>query len=371
MSRRSGLGIAAIGLAALTAVTLTACDSSSDSKNGSTSSTASSASETKVAEYPLGKPITVTSDNFVRAESDRQFDIGVKEGAFGKWNHFRELMPIDAQAVVRANRDTLYSNAIVDLDAGPVTVTMPDAGSRFMSLQAIDEDEYTPQVSYKPGKYTFDKDKVGTRYLMLGVRIFVDPNSPSDVDAVHKLQDQIGLEQSGGPGTFEIPQWDQASQDTTRAALITLAAGLPDTKNSFGPRGQVDQVRHLITAASAWGGNPEQDALYLNVTPPENNGQVNYKLHVKDVPVDGFWSVSRYNAQGYYDANAQNAYTVNGTTAEKNADGSVDIQLGGCDGQVANCLPIVPGWNYMVRLYRPHQSILDGTWTFPQAEPMR
>ncbi|MGW4531087.1 DUF1254 domain-containing protein [Nocardia sp. NPDC004340] len=315
--------------------------------------------------------MTVTADNFVRAESDRQFDIGVKEGAFGKWNHFRELMPIDAQAVVRANRDTLYSNVIVDLDAGPVTVTMPDAGSRFMSLQAIDEDEYTSHVSYTAGKYTFDKDKVGTRYVMLGIRTFVDPNNPADIDAVHKLQDQVGFEQSGGPGTFEIPQWDKASQDMVRNALLALASTMPDTKAAFGPRGQVDEVRHLINAASGWGGNPEKDALYVYGTPAENNGQVNYKLHVKDVPVDGFWSVSLYNAQGYYEANPQNSYTVNGTTAKKNPDGSVDIQFGGCDGQIPNCLPIMPGWNYMVRLYRPHQNILDGTWTFPQAEPIR
>ncbi|MFD7846972.1 hypothetical protein ACFV4K_29090 [Nocardia sp. NPDC059764] len=57
-----------------------------------------------------------------------------------------------------------------------------------------------------------------------------------------------------------------------------------------------------------------------------------------------------------------------GTAAEENADGSVDIRFGGCDGQIPNCLPIMPGWNCMVRLYRPYRNILDGTWTFPQAE---
>ena len=46
------------------------------------------------------------------------------------------------------------------------------------------------------------------------------------------------------------------------------------------------------------------------------------------------------------------------------------IQFGGCDGNAANCLPIVPGWNYMVRLYRPRAEILDGTWTFPVAQPV-
>jgi len=31
----------------------------------------------------------------------------------------------------------------------------------------------------------------------------------------------------------------------------------------------------------------------------------------------------------------------------------------------------MPGWNYLVRLYRPRQEILDGTWKFPQARPVR
>ncbi|MFC7429094.1 DUF1254 domain-containing protein [Nocardia tengchongensis] len=309
----------------------------------------------------------VTAENFARAESDREFAISVEEVGIGNFHHIREPMPIDHQTVVRANRDTLYSSAVFDLNAGPVSITLPDAGDRFMSMQIIDEDEYTPDVVYKAGTYTYDRDKVGTRYMIAAIRTFVDPNNPADVDAVHKLQDAVTIKQDN-KGTFEIPQWDKPSQDKVRDALITLASTLPDTKNAFGPRGQVDEVRHLITSASAWGGNPEKDALYLNVTPPENNGQVNYKVHVKDVPVDGFWSISVYNAQGYYDANPYNANSINNVTAKKNADGSFDIQFGGCDGQIPNCLPIEAGWNYMVRLYRPQQSILDGTWAFPQAQ---
>jgi hypothetical protein len=60
---------------------------------------------------------------------------------------------------------------------------------------------------------------------------------------------------------------------------------------------------------------------------------------------------------------------VNRITAKKSPDGSVTIQLGGCDGQIQNCLPITPGWNYTVRLFRPRAEILDGTWSFPLAQP--
>lgn len=70
---------------------------------------------------------------------------------------------------------------------------------------------------------------------------------------------------------------------------LVLASTLRETNHMFGARGQVDPVRRLIGAASAWGGNPENDATYLNVTPAKNDGATVYKLNVKDVPVDGFW----------------------------------------------------------------------------------
>jgi hypothetical protein len=64
-------------------------------------------------------------------------------------------------------------------------------------------------------------------------------------------------------------------------------------------------------------------------------------------------------------------YTLNNVTAKKSDDGSVEIQFGGCDGRVPNYLPIMAGWNYMVRLYRPRPEILDGSWKFPDAEPVQ
>ncbi|HYP71083.1 MAG TPA: carboxylesterase, partial [Variovorax sp.] len=57
-------------------------------------------------------------------------------------------------------------------------------------------------------------------------------------------------------------------------------------------------------------------------------------------------------------------------TAKKEGDGSIKIQFGGCEGQAVNCLPIVPGWNYTVRLYRPRAEVLSGAWQFPQPQPV-
>lgn len=244
------------------------------------------------------EPVKVTPDNFRRAESDMYFAHPVKDVGIGKFHHIREPMPIDKQSVIRANRDTLYSSAVFDLDAGAITVTLPDAGKRFMSMIVIDEDQYAPATVYSPGRFTYTKQDVGTRYVMLGIRTLVDPADPNDLKQVHALQDAIKIEQPGGPGKFEVPAWDSVSQKKIRDALVVLATTLPDTKRTFGKKADVDPVRHLIGTAYAWGGNPEKDALYLNVTPPKNDGKTPYGLTVKEVPVDGFWSVSVYGADG-------------------------------------------------------------------------
>jgi hypothetical protein len=186
------------------------------------------------------------------------------------------------------------------------------------------------------------------------------------MDAAHALQDGLKVEQKS-QGAFEMPKWDQVSQAKIRKALIDLGTTLSDTNRSFGTKKQVDPIQHLISAATTWGGNPRKDAIYLTVTPPKNDGKTVYKLHVGDVPVNGFWSISLYNADGYFQKNDKNAYSLNNITAKKGADGSTDIQFGGCDGGAINCLPIMPGWNYTVRLYRPDSEILDGKWKFPEA----
>jgi hypothetical protein len=318
---------------------------------------------------PVGNAVPVTADNFNRAESDLVMASVVKDGGFGKHVHHRELYPIDAP-IVRPNRDTLYSLSVFDLDAGSVTISLPDAGQRFMSLQVIDGEQYSPEVHYGGGRYTFTREKIGTRYVQLGVRILVDPADPEDIKRVYALQDAIRIEQPGGPGRFEVPNWDQASQKKVRDALLVLGTTLPDTKCMFGNRDQVDPVRHLIGTAMAYGGNPEKDAIYLNVTPRKNDGKTIYKLNVKDVPVDGFWSISLYNAEGYFEPNSFDAYTLNNITAKRSDDGSVAVQFGGCDGKITNCLSTISGWNYMVRLYRPRAEILNGTWKFPEAQPV-
>jgi len=321
------------------------------------------------AESTSSPPEPVTIENYNRAQTDVYFAGVVKNGGFGKFRHGRELPAPVQQGIVRPGRETLYSIAIFDLDAGPVTIALPDGAERFMGMQVVNEDQYTTGVYYGAGSHTLTREMIGTRYAIAVVRFVVDFSNKEEIQRVHALQDAIKFSQQSA-GTFEIPNWDEASLKKVKAALLQLGTTISDTRRMFGANEhQIDPVKHLIGSAMLWGGNPEKDALYLPITPARNDGKAVYKLTVSDIPVDGFWSVTVYNSGGYLEPNPNDAYAVNGITAKKAADGSITIQFGGCDRQIPNCLPITQGWNYTVRLYRPRPEILDGTWKFPEAEP--
>ena len=348
---------------------LTACGEAPPPVEHASTAAADTIKAQVVAE-PMPDPdaIPVTVDNFCRAETDMYFGAIIKKWGLGIMGHERDAVPADKQEVVRLNRDTYYSSAVVDLEAGPVTIAMPDAKGRFQSVLAIDEDHYIAGITYIPGPHTFTRDKVGTRYLAFAVRTFVDPNDPEDVEQAHALQDGIKMSQPGGPGRFEVPKWDMVSQKKVREALDVLGSTLQGFHHAFGARGAVDPIRHLIATASAWGGNPDKDARYDSNTPEHNDGKTAYVLHVKDVPVDGFWSITVYNSKGFYEA-PENSVSVNNLTAKKDPDGGIAIHFGG-DPSQPNYLHIMDGWNYTVRMYRPRKEILDGTWTFPEAQPV-
>lgn len=310
---------------------------------------------------PNGKQ-KVTIDNFVRAETDNYFKIRTDDGCFGKLCHNSGPADVNHQSIIRTNRDTRYSYGIFDLTS-PLTITIPDTKGRFISMMVINEDSYI-RVFYEPGNYTLTKENVGTRFIHITIRILADPNSAEDNKIVSEIQQNIGVKQASA-GKLEIPDWDQESLTKTRDLLLALAKELPNSKAAFGTEWEVTQIRQLLGTAGGYGGNPEKDAIYLNFNPPNDDGVTAYTLTMKDVPVDAFWSVSLYNDRGYYEVNQYNSYNFNSITSKKNPDGSVTIHFGG-DPNQPNFLYLVKRWNYMIRLYRPHLEILNGTWKCPE-----
>src|SRR6476659_4710223 len=129
------------------------------------------------------QPVTIESYN--RAQTDVYFAGVVKNGGFGKFRHGRELAPPVQQGIVRPNRDTLYSFVIVDLDAGPVTITLPDASKRFMGMQVANQDQYTRATYYGACSHTLTREMIGTRYAIAVVRFLVNYSNKEDVEQVH------------------------------------------------------------------------------------------------------------------------------------------------------------------------------------------
>jgi hypothetical protein len=311
--------------------------------------------------------VEVTANNYVRAETDFQMKgyIGNYE-SFGKFSHFREPYDVDNQVTVSGNRDTLYSVGVFDLRS-PLTVTLPDTKGRYQSLMVVSQD-HSIWGLYGPKTGTLTEENVGTRYVFLALRTFMNPDDGQDMEAAYQLQDAVKVEQAD-IGTFDVPDWDQDQVEQMRDTVRVIATTVTDLGKMFGKKEELDPVYWMLGAAIGWGGVPAEAASYVNVVPEKNDGTTAYTLTVKDVPVDAFWSVTLYDEQGWMPVNEYNAYSFNTVTAEKDADGSMTIHFGGDPAQT-NFLPIVPGWNYIARLYKPRQEILDGSWTFPEPKPV-
>ena len=72
-----------------------------------------------------------------------------------------------------------------------------------------------------------------SRYVLVGVRILVDPNDSADVAAVAAIQDRLAIDARSSQ-TFVMPDYDLESLDATRDALLALARGLDNFDRTFG-----------------------------------------------------------------------------------------------------------------------------------------
>jgi len=307
--------------------------------------------------------VPVNVDNFIRAESDRMFsDLQRDAGGVNRFCHNREPADIGKQTVIRMNRDTLYSFAVVNVRAGAV-LGLPESSGRYMSAMIVNNDHLVTAIHHDAGEYQLEESSVGTPFALVGVRILVDPTSDVDIAEVRRLQDQITLT-AVADQEFVGGDYESATLDTTRGALLTLASGLSNFDHMFGTRDQIEPVHHLIGTAAGWGGLPTTEAVYIGVQPA---GSGDYSLTLKDVPAEAFWSVSVYNAAGYFEENQYQAYTVNSVTAQPNSDGSVTVIFLAGSPREPNSIVVPPRWNYLIRLYRPTKQFFDGSWRLPEA----
>lgn len=305
----------------------------------------------------------VNVDNFVEIETARMFaDLQAAAGGVNTFRHNSRPAPIDEQTVIRLNRDTLYSFAIIDISQG-ATLTLPDAGDRYLSAMIVNEQHLINRIVHTAGTVELTTDEFDSKHVFVGVRILADPEDESDLATVAELQTGISLSAvSATP--YAPPAYDTVSLDETRDALLSLAKGVGGYRGMFGTAEEIIPVRHLIGTASGWGGLPESEAAYVSVDPGLSPGS--YSLVIKNAPVDAFWSISVYNAEGFFEPNPADRYTINSITAAREDDGSVVVRfVEDPSTNVPNAIPVTEGWNFLVRLYRPRAAYFDGTWTVP------
>ena len=309
----------------------------------------------------------VTPETFIRAETDRQFGNVVKmAGGVNRLFHFRSPTPLDKQNVIRMNRDTLYSMGVVDTSKG-ATITVPELPKdRYASVYLVDNDHYCPFVIYTSGTHELPKD---TKYLGIGVRIQVfNPKDADELALVNRLQDQFIITANSSDPLPEF-KWDRQSLQALTSQYEQDSAQYSSWKGMMGPRGKVNEKTRHIAAAAAWGLFPEWDATYLNYS-GGHDPEICHKATYQVPENEAFWSITVYGNDGYMKSDNN---IVNSSNVRLNADGTFTVHFGSKEacGDVPNRLDVSEGWNFLMRVYRPGPSVLDGSYTLPVAVPAK
>ena len=175
----------------------------------------------------------VTADNYVRAESDFQMKGYIESfNNFGKFHHNRKPYDVNNQITIRGNRDTLYSFGVWDLRS-PVTITLPETGGRYQSLMIVSQD-HSIWGLYGPKTGTLTEEKVGTRYVLLTIRTFADPNDEEDMKEAYRLQDAVVVQQAD-IGKFEVPDWKKDEVEKMRETINVVASTVTDSQDDIDP----------------------------------------------------------------------------------------------------------------------------------------
>jgi hypothetical protein len=140
----------------------------------------------------------------------------------------------------------------------------------------------------------------------------------------------------------------------------------------------VDYPYRAAVASYGLGMNLPQDAVYPSLSTDADgqplDGNYKYVLHFdkgEAPPVEGFWSLTAYDREGYFIPNALNRQAVGDrSNLLSNADGSLDLYIQADSPGLAketNWLPVAKApFTLMLRLYAPKGEVLDRTWTPPQ-----
>jgi hypothetical protein len=244
-----------------------------------------------------------------------------------------------------------------------------------------------PSVDMKtPPKVQADTMPAGTYFAYAAELLKLHPPHLTDEPILAQMK-RIGLE----PGkSFDVDTLDptvkkalesvpEDAQQLMKWKLPTLARvvnGWSMNTDTMGVYGNYYLKRAIVTQLGL-GANLPEDAVYpLNLadeTGKPLDGANKYTLHFDKgatPPVNAFWSITLYDADGFQVGNSLNRFAVSSWMPFKyNPDGSLDLYFQNDSpgaGKEANWLPAPKGtFNLTMRLYAPKSDILTGKWNPP------
>jgi len=346
-------------------------------KNGEPDHPATEATTTTQQTMTTSEPpandelVAVNPLNFVRAETDRNMNLirlkilrSHDETADGLnfWGHLEDKGD-GGVPIVRPNFDTIYSAAILDTESGKIMIELPKS-ERYMSVYCFDQDQYQVYYGTAPTIFHIKREFVKTQYVICLLRTSLLENTQEDIEEVKKLQNGVKLTTSGIAGQFRIPNYDPISAKMTRTDLRHLILNVRDFDKMFGNRYETDTIQHMLGVAVGWGGLPQAMAVYDGDIVECPDGEAEYEITLSNVPVDAFWSITVYDADGFIFDDVESINT-NSYLAKPNSDGSVTITFSNSIDHPNN-LNIGFGWSYLFRFYEPREELLQGKWAAPR-----
>ena len=317
--------------------------------------------------------VTVTEATYPTHETSHQLLKNQDIAGVNKLQHKRQLTPTDQQPVVRMNRDTYYSLAVVDVSKG-ATITIPELPEgKYVSVQPVTEDHRIQPMFNGSG--TFELSTHTGNHLYLVVRL----DSTFSEAAAAKYQDQMSLSaNSEKPFTAEPVNREsfEAVENALKAKMpaIVKRDGITATFGMFtAPTDESNklftQEKYEVGAAVGWAGAQKIDNIYeLSENYPSD---IPHQATFKDPGNGAFWSITVYNKSGFMFNDVAN---ISSNTATPNADGTYTINFGGGEDALNNIeIENDSGvFNLAVRHYKPSELVsVDGYRVLPSVKAVK
>jgi len=311
--------------------------------------------------------MTTTAENYPTLETARQLLIAQGRAPVNEVSHNRELTPTDNQPVVRMNRDTYYSFAVVDISGGASITIPPLPEGKYVSVQPVTMDHRIQPMSYGSG--TFELGAHSGTHMYLIIRL----DSTLSQEEANAIQDGMTIN-AGSAKPFSA---EPVNQESFEAAELALRQKLAELVGTYGAdaangmftaptdasRGLYNFDKYTVGAAVGWGGAQLVDNLYESS--PNFPAEGCYSATFEDPDNGAFWSFTVYDENGFmFDDVAHMSSDI----ATRNEDGTYTVSMG-CGEGALNNLPIANGtgiFNFIVRHYIPSERVkFDGYRLMP------